>query len=346
MRTPFGKLTESLLRCVGGALAKLRRLTDESQTYCQHLCLFGKMFIDHKYVFFETSGFMFYVLTEGRPTFDHPLGFFSKEKISYNDYNLACIVTFPPYQKRGFGSLMIEFSYELSARTEQSRRAGTPERPLSDLGLRGYLQFWSSVLIRYFRLIFFTRNDPRLVDPRDFVKQQSSSKANSQKKHSKGWQGEVAEHTADGEALVAIASQTPATAGLGATGAKGPTSPDQKSPSASPAKIDGPSAAAGRRKPLAPAAEPNEPFEMRFSLAEIANATRLREDDVAFTLLHSGLARTRALAPGARSIEADGANVPVDEHDMEVVISPYVVEEVAKRMRVKPPVMSRAHCLL
>ena len=53
---------------------------------------------------------MFYVLTEARPSFDHVLGFFSKEKISYNDYNLACIVTYPPYQKRGFGTLMIEFS--------------------------------------------------------------------------------------------------------------------------------------------------------------------------------------------------------------------------------------------
>lgn len=80
------------------------------QLYCQNLCLFGKLFIDHKYVFFETSGFLFYVLTEARPSFDHAFGFFSKEKISYNDYNLACIVTFPPYQKRGYGTLMIEFS--------------------------------------------------------------------------------------------------------------------------------------------------------------------------------------------------------------------------------------------
>ena len=38
---------------------------------------------------------------------------------------------------------------------ELSRRAGvlgTPERPLSDLGLRSYVTFWISVLIRFFRL--------------------------------------------------------------------------------------------------------------------------------------------------------------------------------------------------
>lgn len=33
-----------------------------------------------------------------------------KEKISYDDYNLACIVTFPPFQKKGYGMLLIEFS--------------------------------------------------------------------------------------------------------------------------------------------------------------------------------------------------------------------------------------------
>lgn len=33
-----------------------------------------------------------------------------QEKVSYDDYNLACIVTFPPFQNRGFGKLLIEFS--------------------------------------------------------------------------------------------------------------------------------------------------------------------------------------------------------------------------------------------
>lgn len=41
--------------------------------------------------------------------------------------------------------------YELSRR---SGKVGTPERPLSDLGLRSYLTFWISTLIRFFRCAF------------------------------------------------------------------------------------------------------------------------------------------------------------------------------------------------
>lgn len=36
--------------------------------------------------------------------------FLAKEKVSYDDYNLATIVVFPPYQRRRYGMLMIEFS--------------------------------------------------------------------------------------------------------------------------------------------------------------------------------------------------------------------------------------------
>ncbi|KAJ7123929.1 acyl-CoA N-acyltransferase [Mycena filopes] len=46
--------------------------------------------------------------------------------------------------------LMIEFSYELSRR---AGKVGTPERPLSDLGLRSYLAYWVGTLIRFFRRV-------------------------------------------------------------------------------------------------------------------------------------------------------------------------------------------------
>jgi hypothetical protein len=32
--------------------------------YCQNLCLLGKLFLDHKTLYFDVSPFLFYVLTE------------------------------------------------------------------------------------------------------------------------------------------------------------------------------------------------------------------------------------------------------------------------------------------
>lgn len=42
------------------------------------------------------------------------MGYFSKEKASEEGYNLACILALPAFQRKGYGKLLISFSYELS----------------------------------------------------------------------------------------------------------------------------------------------------------------------------------------------------------------------------------------
>lgn len=142
------------------------------QLFCQNLSLFGKLFLDDKSVYYNVDNFDFYIVYGEDGGVYRPMGFFSKEVLSYdNDNNLACICVFPPYQRRGLGSLLIEFLYAAAKVTPGQLKSG-PEFPLSPYGKLSYLRFWSKRIAYLLHLLHgrtFTLNS--LADTTGFRKE-------------------------------------------------------------------------------------------------------------------------------------------------------------------------------
>lgn len=115
--------------------------------YCKCLCLLAKLFLKSKGITETVEPFMFYVLTS-RDSDDSPhefVGYFSKQKVNCTAdpgteiLCMSCIVVLPFHKGRGYGQLLIDFSYLL---TRTQKCIGSPERPLSADGEHAFQTFW------------------------------------------------------------------------------------------------------------------------------------------------------------------------------------------------------------
>ncbi|KUI72318.1 Males-absent on the first protein [Cytospora mali] len=145
--------------------------------FCQNLSLFAKLFLDNKSVFFDVVCFNYFLLVytslspspaEGDDPAQSPppprqqiVGFFSKEKLSWDNNNLACILIFPPWQRKGLGALLMGVSYEISRREGM---IGGPEKPISDLGKRGYKRFWAGEIVAWILSLDTNGDEEVIVD--------------------------------------------------------------------------------------------------------------------------------------------------------------------------------------
>ncbi|XP_020110429.1 putative MYST-like histone acetyltransferase 1 [Ananas comosus] len=116
----------------------------EEEVYTGTLCILAKLFLSSKASKPEVEHFLFYILCEYDDQGYHMVAYFSKVKNVEQKYNLSCILTFPPFQRKGYGTLLIELSYEFSRREGKARG---PERPLSKLGQLSYKLYWTRVLV-------------------------------------------------------------------------------------------------------------------------------------------------------------------------------------------------------
>ena len=81
----------------------------KNKLYCQSLCLLAKLFLDHKTLYFDVDGFLFYILCEISVSGFHVAGYFSKEKASDENFNLAMHSHFTPLPKKRLRKFLDRF---------------------------------------------------------------------------------------------------------------------------------------------------------------------------------------------------------------------------------------------
>ena len=70
--------------------------------------------MEEKTIFYDIESFEFYVLVcaqvENDRLFERTVGYFCRERESSDENNLNTVLVFPPYQGKGYGRFLIDFS--------------------------------------------------------------------------------------------------------------------------------------------------------------------------------------------------------------------------------------------
>jgi len=117
----------------------------KNKLFCQCLSLLSRFFLKDVAVFYDISSFNYYVLCECDENGAHIVAFFSRDNKWDGNHILACIMVLPPFQNRGYGTLLISIAYEMAKRRGI---IGTPEKPLSDMGKIAFSSYWKNEIIR------------------------------------------------------------------------------------------------------------------------------------------------------------------------------------------------------
>jgi len=190
---------------------------------------------------------------------------------------------------------------------------GTPERPLSDLGLKSYLSYWVATLVRFFRRLLcvspsdiYKSPSPRAGDSSE-TESISSSQARPddvarllrrKKINNKGWDGELDPDVVGGSPYVAKRKAEDEVLFRQLRGLRSTPNPDGSA---------------------------TTHVVSQCTLADISQVTYLRVEDIAFALNECGLLQRRKLSESAEE----------GTEEVQIVISREMVEQVAESRHVK-----------
>ncbi|KAL6120856.1 mys-1 [Nucleospora cyclopteri] len=130
-----------------GSILKFAKISSTAKK--QALSILGDALILKKTSYFDVENFDFYIV------FDQEVkGYYSKYQ--GNDNSLSCLSVFPPFQKEGLGSLLIDLSQAFCNNTRINDTevlnnklyvSNSPERPLSTQGAFCYRKYWKYKVI-------------------------------------------------------------------------------------------------------------------------------------------------------------------------------------------------------